>query len=65
MKRVEKCKEVRLHSSGLILLFFDLNSGPEANHNAEYNLENENTYQSDGIRIKLHGSGDFSIGTSS
>jgi len=47
MKRVEKCIEVRLHSSGLLLLFFYLVIGPDANHCAENNLEHENANQSD------------------
>ena len=44
MKRVEKWIEVRLHSSGLGLLFLYLYSGPKANHNAENNLENDTTW---------------------
>ena len=54
MKRVEKCIEVRLHSSGLLLLFLNLIIGPDANHCAENNLENENANQSNLISTKSH-----------
>ena len=53
MKRVEKRIEVRLHSSGLLLLFLYLIIGPDANHCAENNLEHENANQSDWVWIKF------------
>ena len=52
MKRVEKRIEVRLHSSGLILLLLNLNSCPKTDHNTEDDLEYENANQSNLLASK-------------